>query len=104
MSATRIQKIRRAWPDKIPCIVLYHNTSAKFIMPREFTIAQLMHHARCRFRKTGAMRPNREKAIFLFHNDKLASGTTMLADLDTDESQAITFVCQDENVFGGSTA
>ena len=104
MSAARIKKIRTTWPDKIPCVVLYGDKSAKFIMPCEFTIAHLLHHTRRRLKKIGAMRPNHEKAIFLFHNNKLASGTTMLAELDTDPSKAVTFLCQDENVFGSCSS
>ena len=67
MSKERIQKIRTSWPDKVPCIIQYGDRSVKFIMPCEFTIAQLMHHTRRRLKKIGAMRAHHEKAIFLFH-------------------------------------
>ena len=101
MSEDRILKIRASWPDKIPCVLHYGERTVKFIMPCEFTIAQVMQHARRRLKKIGAMRAHHEKAIFLFHDNKLASGTTMLAELDLDRGKAVTFQCQDENVFGG---
>ena len=100
MSQERIKRIRASWPDKVPCIVKYGDQTAKFIMPCEFTVAHLIHHTRRRLKKIGAMRPHHEKSIFLFHGNKLVSGTTMIAELDTDSTKAVTFVCQDENVFG----
>ena len=102
MTTERIRKIRARWPDKVPCIVVYKKHEAKFIMPCEFTVAQMMIHARRRLMKMQALDRHREKALFFFHNDRLATGTTMLAELDTNRDTAVTFVCQDENVFGGS--
>ena len=96
----RILHIRRTWPSKVPCVVSYGNSKIKLIMPREHTIGHLMLHTRSQLIKRILFARSKDKGFFMFHNDKLMSGTTVIGDLDTMKSGVIGFTCQEESVFG----
>ena len=102
MSNERILRIRKMWPDKIPCVVTFNTHNIKLIMPREFNVAQLMMHVRRQLMKREIISTHKEKALFMFKGQSILSGTTVLSDLDTDSGSAMKFICQEENVFGGA--
>ena len=100
-SSTRVvQKLRETYPTRVPCLVRFQGNVIKLMVPGSTTGASFMLCIRAQLKRRKHMSLTAERAIFVFHNNKLLPGTTPLADLDTDKDKSLEFEVQLENVFG----
>ena len=102
MTATpgTVEKLRQAYPNRVPCVVHFQKHVMKFMVPADTTGAAFIVCMRAQMKRKKHIPMTAERAIFVFHKNKLIPGTTPLADLDIDKTKALEFEVQLENVFG----
>ena len=95
-----VKRLRIEYPTRVPCIVNFEGKEMKFMVPRDTTGGAFLVCMRAQLKKRKYLPQNAEKALFIFHENKLLPNTMPLSDLDTDKSKTLHFVIQLENTFG----
>ena len=95
-----VASLRKEYPTRVPCLVRFQGHEMKFMVPRDTTGGAFMVCMRAQLKKRKHLPLHAEKAIFIFHDNKLLPNTMPLSDLDTDKTKTLKFEIQLENTFG----
>ena len=95
-----IQKLRKTYPSRVPCVVRFDGHVMKFMVPADTDGSSFLVCMRAQLKRRHYISLTADRAIFVFHDGKLLPGTLPLSDLDIDKTKPLTFEVQLENVFG----
>ncbi len=94
-----IIRIRKKFPNKLPCVVDFEGTTLKFIVPKDLSVAELMVHIRNQVQAKKLCKQNRSSAFFLMRGATMLQGTMTMQEAVGDSDSA-ELTCSRENVFG----
>ena len=100
MSSNIVEKLRKSYPDRVPCLVNFEGHKMKFMVPGNTSGGAFLVCMRTQLKKRKHLPLHADKAIFVFHRNRLMCNTTPLSDLDTNKGEALEFDIQLENTFG----
>eukprot|EP00937_MAST-01D_sp_MAST-1D-sp2_P001882 g1882.t1 len=70
-----ILRIRKKFPNKLPCVVDFEGTKLKFIVPKDLSVAELMVHIRNQVVAKKLSKESRSSAFFLMRGATMMQGT-----------------------------
>ena len=70
-----ILRIRKKFPNKLPCVVEFEGNRLKFIVPKDLSVSELMVHIRNQIEAKKLCDKSRSSAFFLMRGATMMQGT-----------------------------
>tara|TARA_B100000900_G_scaffold320166_1_gene279361 strand:- start:380 stop:700 length:321 start_codon:yes stop_codon:yes gene_type:complete len=94
-----ILRIRKKFPNKLPCVVEFEGNRLKFIVPKDLSVSELMVHVRNQIEAKKLCDKSRSSAFFLMRGATMMQGTMTMQEAVGGDHDAV-LTCSRENVFG----